>query len=135
MIDWTSITISIAAVAISAIAAYCYLQWLAVFKRRNDLADKFQAFERSNDERITSIETMAASERALLSRQIERIDGLQHSQEERAQKHAQRFSDLENDLATLKATIAAAVEKVQTTQVATFMQPLRPPGSRPKMYP
>lgn len=46
----TELAYASAGVLITAIAAYCFLEWLKVFKRRNDLADKFQGYERAQSQ-------------------------------------------------------------------------------------
>lgn len=53
---------SIAWVLVAAMATYIALVYMRAFKRRNDLQDKFQGFERANSVTLDSIRTNAEAD-------------------------------------------------------------------------
>lgn len=115
-------------ITVAGMICYIAQDWLRVYKRRNDLLDKFQAFERNMETRLlqnsseladhaSRIVTLAAAHSnlcAALERQVTRI--------------AEVETYTRKEITNLGGTVLDEVRAIKTTQAAAFTQSPRITG-------
>jgi hypothetical protein len=73
----------------AVIAVYgAWLQWLAVYKRRNDLIDRMQGFERTVDMRLMALEQRTVLDQSSIAAMNELMDDMASALELEALKRA-----------------------------------------------
>lgn len=119
MID--PIAYSLAFVASVGIAAYVVDRYLVVFKKRNDLLDRFQAYERACETRILALEVG-----------LGRFENLLANHERLVARVGAYEAATEKALADLANKWLAEVNQINTRQVAAFTaKPPPAPRFRP----
>jgi hypothetical protein len=102
---------SIAAVIIAGLAAFVALEYLKAYKRRNDLLDRFQAYERANEVRLLRADQTA-----------DRFDNLLAAHERLAARVGELDAYAKKEIAALGTTVLDEVKSIKTTQAASFEQ-------------
>jgi predicted nuclease with TOPRIM domain len=133
---------SLACVLVAAMGTFIAHQWLKVFKRRNDLQDKFQAFERANDERITRLKAESAQH-------VETLENLADACSSLATKHKNLLESQERMVTRLNALeettkksisdlggeILTTVQDMKTQNAAVYVSQQQRQTSRPSFKP
>lgn len=129
----STIAICLTAAACVGVIAYCFLEWLRSYKRRNDLQDKFQAYERATEARILALETLDAGNQVALENITKRVDNLLDSQERLVGRFGKLDQDTKKALADLAAKWLAEIEQMNVRQAASMTAPRAPhiPRFRP----
>jgi hypothetical protein len=110
----THLAESIAAVFIASLAAYVALEYLKTFKRRNDLLDRFQAYERTNEVRLLRADQTA-----------ERFENLLGNHERLVGRVTQLEDHTKSEISKLGGEILGQVQEMKTQQSAAFQQSSR----------
>lgn len=128
----THLVESIALVVCASLAAYCFLQWLAVFKRRNDLMDRFQGFERGNTEAIEGIRSRLAG----FDDVAQHHQNLVGSHERLVARVTELDAYVRKEISQLGGSILEQVGELKTQQAAAWQATQRMPNvGRPVIKP
>lgn len=129
----STIAVCLTAAASVGTTAYCFLEWMRSYKRRNDLADKFQAYERSTEQRLLQLEVLDANTTEKVETLGKRVDNLLTSQERVVADQWKLKDETEKSLADLASKWLAEIETMNVRQAASMTAPRAPhtPRFRP----
>lgn len=129
----STIAVCVTAAACIGILAYCFLEWLRGYKRRNDLADKFAGYERATEQRILQLEVLDAQTTEKLDTVAKRVDNLLDSQERLVSRFGKLDEETKAALADLAAKWLAEINQMNVRQAASMTAPRAPhtPRFRP----
>lgn len=131
----------LAGVLIAGITAHCFLSWLKIFRRRNDLRDEFQAYDRAQSAIVLKLrkdledakaELYALIEerrkevgalREWMSAQQDRFDALLGNHEKLVARVTANDEYMKSEISKLGGTILDEVAAVKTQTAAAYQAP------------
>ena len=119
----STIVVCITAAASVGVIAYCFLEWMKSYKRRNDLQDKFQGYERATEQRILQLEVLDASTSEKVEGLTKRVDNLLDSQERLVARFGKLDEETKAALADLASKWLAEIEQMNMRQAAAMTAP------------
>jgi hypothetical protein len=121
----STIAVCLTAAASVGVIAYCFLEWMRGYRRKNDLQDKFQGYERATEQRILALELLDANTTTKLGEVTQRVDNVLISHENLLVRVAQLEDKLKSEVATLGKEVLSEVASMKTQAAAAFIAPSR----------
>lgn len=129
----STIVVCVTFAAAVGVIAYCFLEWMRSYKRRNDLQDKFQGYERATEQRILQLEVLDANTQEKVEALTKRFDNLLSSQERLVAAQGELKDETKKALADLASKWLSEIEQMNVRQAASMTAPRAPhiPRFRP----
>lgn len=119
----STIVVCITVAASVGVTAYCFLEWMRGYRRKNDLQDKFQGYERATEQRILQLEVLDASTSEKVEGLTKRVDNLLDSQERLVARFGKLDEETKAALADLASKWLAEIEQMNMRQAAAMTAP------------